>query len=157
MDALQATSGSKMQTMDNNSVKGTASDNEFGLTESMGLDQDDLGQEEFLKLLVAQLQHQDPLDPMDDKEFIAQTAQFSSLEQMQNLNSNFSQFMGYQQLSQASNFVGKEVKVVDSESGESVVGEVDRLIVDSENGEKGYQVVIEEQEYSLDSIQEVLS
>ncbi len=42
----------------------------------------ELGQDAFLKLLVTQLQHQDPLDPMDDTEFIAQLAQFSSLEKL---------------------------------------------------------------------------
>lgn len=42
----------------------------------------------FLKLLVTQLQYQDPLNPMNDTDFIAQLAQFSSLEQMQNLNEN---------------------------------------------------------------------
>ena len=51
------------------------------LTQSLVGANESLGKDEFLKLLVAQIGHQDPLNPMDDKEFIAQLAQFSSLEQ----------------------------------------------------------------------------
>lgn len=51
---------------------------------------DQLGKDAFFKLLVAQLSNQDPLNPIEDKEFIAQMAQFSTLEQVQNLNKNFS-------------------------------------------------------------------
>lgn len=55
----------------------------------------DLDKDAFLKLLMAQLQYQDPLNPMDDKEFVAQMAQFSALEQMQNLNQAYSKSQAY--------------------------------------------------------------
>ena len=54
-----------------------------------------LGKDEFLNLLVTQMRYQDPLEPSSDTEFIAQMAQFSSLEQMQNLNNTFSTFQNY--------------------------------------------------------------
>ena len=62
----------------------------------------ELGKDEFLQILVTQLKNQDPLSPMEDTEFIAQMAQFSLLEQIQNLNTSSS-------FAQACALVGKQV------------------------------------------------
>jgi flagellar basal-body rod modification protein FlgD len=86
-----------------------------------------LGKDQFLKLLITQLKHQDPISPVEDKEFIAQLAQFSSLEQMQNLNTNLSDMMLAQQkltsLGQAMQMIGKEVELFTKE-GENLFGRV---------------------------------
>lgn len=71
-----------------------------------------LGKDDFLKLLMTQLQNQDPSKPMEDTQFIAQMAQFSSLEQMTNLNSTFGKFIEQQQQTQLisyNQFIGKEI------------------------------------------------
>ncbi|MEK4030191.1 MULTISPECIES: flagellar hook assembly protein FlgD [Bacillaceae] len=84
-----------------------------------------LGKDEFLKILMTQLQNQDPLSPMEDKDFIAQMATFSSLEQMTNMATSFDQFLQMQQASQMisyNSFVGKEVtwhKLVESTDPEA--------------------------------------
>jgi len=62
-----------------------------------------LGKDDFLRLLVTQLQHQDPLNPTDDTQFIAQMAQFSSLEQMQNL-------YNIGEIQEANSLIGRYVK-----------------------------------------------
>ncbi|TFE03494.1 flagellar hook assembly protein FlgD [Jeotgalibacillus sp. R-1-5s-1] len=76
-------------------------------------DQSAMGKDQFLKLLIAQLQNQDPTKPMEDKEFISQMANFSSLEQMTNMANSFEKFASMQEqtsLIQYNEFVGKEVK-----------------------------------------------
>lgn len=87
---------------------------------------DVLGKDAFLKLLVTQLQNQDPLNPLDDKEFIAQLAQFSSLEQMTNISSGINALTektGEQDMLNAVNYIGKEVTAEGSEmtKGENYV------------------------------------
>lgn len=71
-----------------------------------------MGKDDFMKLLLAQLKNQDPLNPMSDTDFAAQLAQFSSLEQLTNLNTEL-QTQGVNQLTlgyaQSANMVGKEV------------------------------------------------
>lgn len=71
-----------------------------------------LGKEAFLTLLVTQLQNQDPLKPMEDKEFTAQLAQFSALEEMKNISKSVDGLVGSQTSSSkttAVGFIGKEV------------------------------------------------
>ena len=65
--------------------------------------------QEFLNLLLAQLKNQDPTSPADSKEMLAQQAQFESLEQMQNLNTNFVALMAMQNTNQAASMLGKTV------------------------------------------------
>jgi flagellar basal-body rod modification protein FlgD len=71
-----------------------------------------LGKDDFLKMMIAQLKHQDPLNPMDGTAFTAQLAQFSSLEQLQNINTQLTSFTKQQQSlgsAQAVNLIGREV------------------------------------------------
>lgn len=72
-----------------------------------------LGKDAFLQLLITQLQNQDPTNPMEDRDFIAQMAQFSSLEQMQNMTKAVELLAESQkqaQLTTYSTFIGKEVQ-----------------------------------------------
>ncbi|NLM09507.1 MAG: flagellar biosynthesis protein FlgD [Clostridiaceae bacterium] len=105
----------------------------------------ELGKDAFFKLLITQLQYQNPLEPMDDRDFIAQIAQFSALEQMQNLNHSFSYSMGF-------SLLGKYISaaVTDEQTGEIryVSGEV--TSVHSQSG-KVY-LVVDDFDVPLDNI-----
>ena len=72
-----------------------------------------LDQDSFLTILVAQLTHQDPLSPMEDTDMTSQLAQFSSLEQLTNINTNIQalgESMAHTDLLNAVSFIGKDVK-----------------------------------------------
>jgi flagellar basal-body rod modification protein FlgD len=96
-----------------------------------GLPQSQLDKSAFLTLLVSQLKSQDPLAPTDNKAFIAQLAQFSSLEEAQKLNDNILGLAVLQQtnalmaqLTQSSALIGKQVKYIDPETELEQQGEV---------------------------------
>jgi len=90
-----------------------------------------LDREAFLQLLVAQLSNQDPLDPMTNDEFVSQLTLFGSLEQQMILNENFVSFLLFQQLTQGSSLLGKEViSLVPSSDGITPVkGEVEQVLL----------------------------
>jgi flagellar basal-body rod modification protein FlgD len=86
-----------------------------------------LGKDDFLKLLVAQLQHQDPLNPSDNNEFMGQLAQFSALEQMTNVSASLERLTVSSQLTQGASLFGRTVTYQldgQSEPVEGVVGKV---------------------------------
>jgi flagellar basal-body rod modification protein FlgD len=73
---------------------------------------DILGKDDFLKILMTQLQNQDPMNPLQDKDFVAQMATFSSLEQMTNMGKSMEKFVQMEQQNQLiayNQFVGKDV------------------------------------------------
>jgi flagellar basal-body rod modification protein FlgD len=76
----------------------------------------ELGKDDFLKLLVTQLSYQDPTAPMEDKEFIAQMAQFSALEQMTNMAGDFSKLAAILEGSEANSALGKNVELVEGDN-----------------------------------------
>ena len=113
----------------------------------------ELGKEEFLQILMTQLQNQDPTQPMDDTQFISQMAQFSSLEQMMNMTKSIDTLVQSQLISpviEYSHMIGKEVsyQAIDQETGNELGNTSSKVVAVSqqdgwavlelENGEKIY-------------------
>lgn len=102
----------------------------------------ELGKDDFLRLLVTQLKYQDPTNPMDNQEFIAQMASFSSLEQMQNMNTGFTKLattinetlVPNLMMQQASDMIGKEVCYTSTASDGTVsteTGVIESVVIKS--------------------------
>lgn len=115
-----------------------------------------VGKDDFLKLLVTQLRFQDPMNPMEDKEFIAQMAQFNSLEEMQNLNKNLAAQNEFAQLTQASSLIGKTVAIkTDAEHFAGKITEVRRMDGELKVMVKPLEGDEPAQPYDLDKIAQV--
>lgn len=106
--------------------------------------QNGMDKDAFLQLLVAQMQYQDPLEPTSNTEFVSQYAQFSQVEQMQNMAAST-------ELARASSLVGEQVYVKTTDSSgdpKYVYGKVDYVVYE---GNKAY-LAINEELYSLDDL-----
>lgn len=111
------------------------------------LPQKTLGQQDFLKLLVAQLSSQDPMNPVSNTDFIAQMAQFSTLQQSQTMQQNLANLQSGQTAMQASALLGQNVQVQTS-AGQTVTG-----VVNAVNFQAGTpSIVINGQSYDLSQV-----
>ena len=96
-------------------------------------------QMDYMKLLVTQLQNQNPLEPMDNNEMASQLAQFSQLQQLESMNSNFANVLSSTERSYANSLIGKEISfATENETGsrditngivEEVINNVDGEII----------------------------
>ena len=98
-----------------------------------------LGKDAFLNLLVTQMRSQDPLDPASNEDMIAQLAEFSALEEMQNLNDNILGLAVLQQnnalleqLTSSSALIGRNVTFVNPLTGDETSGEVESVKISEE-------------------------
>lgn len=128
-----------------------------------------LGKDDFLQLMITELKYQNPLEPMEDKDFIGQMANFSSLEQMQNLNKSFESLatsnqdqidtlssilatlINGNQLQQAATFIGKEIEYAVTDSTGKVTtatGKVDSIT----RGTSGVYLNVGSNKVSFDQI-----
>lgn len=92
-----------------------------------------LGKDAFLQLLVTQMQHQNPLDPQDNSEFVAQLAQFSSLEGITSLNESVTAISG--------NYKSSQALQASSLVGRSVIAQTNKAVVDTTKSMSGSVVV----------------
>ena len=109
---------------------------------------------EFINLLITQLQNQNPLEPVDQQQFLGQLAQFSTLEEMESLNTSFSQMLQLSELTQGASLLGKEAVLTSVDnSGRNISGFVDSVrVVDG-----GLRLTINNNEYSLDEVSSLRS
>jgi flagellar basal-body rod modification protein FlgD len=103
----------------------------LGSTSSSALQGAGLTQQDFLKVLMTQLSYQDPLKPMDNEQFMAQMAQFSTLSLMQEQNDKTDSLLTIQSATQTVGLLGKSVQVTTS-TGASEIGTVSTVTFQSD-------------------------
>ena len=110
-----------------------------------------MGQTEFINLLVTQMRNQDPLKPVSDTEFIAQMAQFTSLEQTKEMSTDVQKLRQSYALTQGTGLLGKEVRVAEGENGNLVFTK--GIVTDLEVNKDGdVSLILNNKAYALESV-----
>jgi flagellar basal-body rod modification protein FlgD len=109
-----------------------------------------LGRDDFLKILITQLSYQDPTAPMQDKEFIAQMAQFSTLEQMTGMAKDFNKLTAMVSSNEASASLGRSVEVTE---GDKKISGIVQAVTRGETP----QVLVNGVFYNWDNVSKVFS
>lgn len=89
----------------------------------------EMGKEDFLKLLVAQMENQDPLNPQSNEDMVMQLAQFSSIEQTELMNNNLEAFIKNNTMGMAGSMIGQEIEAANPDSGVITKGLVSQVNV----------------------------
>jgi flagellar basal-body rod modification protein FlgD len=109
-----------------------------------------LGKDDFLRILLTQLSHQDPTAPMQDNEFIAQMAQFSALEQMSNMAADFARMTRVLQSSEAVAALGQGVEIAMGD--ETVQG-----VIQAVTREEAPQILVNGRFFNWDQVTRVIN
>lgn len=109
-----------------------------------------IASDQFLQLLVAQLQNQDPLNPVSDKDFIAQLASLTTVQSLDGLNANFAQMLKLTQLTQGADLIGKTIEYTATDGG-TATGTVDS--VTAQNGQ--FVLTVGAEQVALDQVRTV--
>lgn len=118
----------------------------------------DVDLDEFLQLLIHELQNQDPLDPMDNTEVLNQISQIREISATNNLSDTLSAVLLGQNMSTASSLIGKQISAL-SDAAEEVEGVVDRVTVDVDGQDDSVQTLrlhVGPHRISLSNVREVV-
>lgn len=130
----------KMTEAEMNSVRAKAAQFNKAMNRAADPQKEAMGQDKFLLLLTKQLSHQDPMNPMDNTQFISQMAQFSSLEQMTKVNTtltDIAKMAGTMNLQSLQHFLGKSISYREAGVSEPLMGKVTGI----EIGETGVSLL----------------
>lgn len=135
-----------------NAATNTAAAYDAAKAQQPTLPQQTLGQADFLKLLVAQLSAQDPMNPVSNTDFAAQMAQFSALQTTQTMQADLAGMKSGLALLEAGSLLGKTVNL-QTANGQAITGVVSA--VQYESGSTAPSVVVNGQSYSLNQVTSV--